>query len=117
MALLARGSVHRSGSLVGMRKVTEKAVNAFTRGRRFTSKNTSVVVDDRGGVSLCLFGNVIATRDERPQVSITTAGWPTTTTKERLNGLPGVRVHTTRGQLYLNEEPWDGCAITLPLVA
>lgn len=97
-----------------MRKITEKAVSAFLAGRRFSSKNTTVEVD-RDEISLVLFGNRIATRDERLGVTtITTAGWHSNTTKERLNGLPGVRVHTSRGQLHLNGEPWDGKAITLP---
>lgn len=28
--------------------------------------------------------------------------------QQALNALPGVRVWTSKGQLYLNGEPWDG---------
>jgi hypothetical protein len=39
---------------------------------------------------------------------ITNAGWQSTTTKERLNGLSGVRINQVRGQWYLNGNAWNG---------
>lgn len=39
---------------------------------------------------------------------ITIAGWNSVTTRERLNGLSEIRLGTKKGQLYLNNIPWDG---------
>jgi len=57
-----------------------------------------------------LHGNVIAYRynDTLNTISITNAGWCTNQTKERLNSIPGVKVHQHKGEWYLNDEPWDG---------
>lgn len=64
---------------------------------------------ERESVVLYLHGNPIARRRlDLGTLEITTAGWNTTTTKERLNGIPGVRVHTKAYQLFLNDKPWDG---------
>lgn len=35
-------------------------------------------------------------------------GWSSNTTKERLNGLPGVRVNQKDYEWFLNGEPWNG---------
>ena len=59
------------------------------------------------GATLFLHGNAIARHGEHG-LEITLAGWNTTTTRERLNGLPGVKVHTKLGQAYLNGKAWDG---------
>ena len=42
------------------------------------------------------------------RLQITTAGWNTVTTRERLNGLPNVSVIQRKGKLYLNGKEWDG---------
>ncbi len=85
-----------------MRKVTERAVQAFLSHRAATVDNTHT-----DGQALYLFGNKIA--EHSPQgIRVTLAGWNTPTTRERLNGLPGVRVHTKAGQAYLNGKPWNG---------
>jgi hypothetical protein len=92
------------------RQITEKAVNAFLLGRNFNESNTSVVQnDDKNEVFMYLFGNLIATyRKNWNELVITTAGWNTATTRERLNGLPNVKVYQRKGQLFLNGQPWDG---------
>jgi len=41
------------------------------------------------------------------KVFIRTAGYPTKTTKDRLNCLDKVHVHTSRGIVYLNGIVWD----------
>ena len=56
---------------------------------------------------LYLYGTPIAEM-VGDEIYVTDAGHPTSTTKERLNALPDVRVHTQRGQLYLNGKKWDG---------
>ncbi len=57
-----------------------------------------------------LYGNRIAYRYNDPErtLSISTTGWFTNTTKERLNAIPGVRIHQKNWQWYLNGEQWDG---------
>ena len=86
-----------------MRKITYKAARAFIEGRNFSSGNTSVRVeretcDERPEKQLYLHGHLIAYYNDRPRVLtmswhdkkglyITLAGWPTVTTRERLNGL------------------------------
>jgi len=87
-----------------MRKITRLAARAFIEGRRFHRDNTSVVIAQTGYGDvkrLLLHGNNIAIQDlfsntRNPSTSlmrtkgnlqITLAGWPTVTTRERLNGL------------------------------
>ena len=96
-----------------MRKVTQQAVEAFESGRSFKSGNTQVrVLAQNGGGSLVLLelhGNAIARHESwNGRTFITSAGWETRTTKERLNGLDGVSIFQDRGVWYLNGEAWDG---------
>lgn len=59
------------------------------------------------GLTLKLHGNTIAEwRDG--SLWVTTAGWNTSTTKDRLNGLAGVRVHQNNWDFYLNGQKWGG---------
>lgn len=90
------------------RKISEQAAQALLDGERFKSGNTKVSGSgDKWG--LYLHGHKIAEYHADDGVLfITTAGYSTMTTKERLNALPGVSVHTAKGQLHLNGEPWDG---------
>lgn len=85
-----------------MRKITKEIVAAFMNHetKRIGNSRTD-------GSSLYLHGNEIAVH-VKGGIEITTAGWNTPTTRERLNGLPGVRVNVKRGQLYLNDTPWNG---------
>ena len=71
-----------------MRKVTRQAAEAFIAGKSRSIGNTMVVVAE-DTVIMLLHGNVIAKRavDNTKQFEVTLAGWPTPTTKERLNGL------------------------------
>lgn len=115
-----------------MRTITRKARNALLNHRKFTGNNTAVTVDPfqtfpNGGDSepvnmahLELFGNKIATltigvHTGKRELTITTAGWPTYTTKDRLNGLPDVDVYTHKKELHLNGSPWDGSPTTIQL--
>jgi len=103
-----------------MRQATKKAAQLFTS---FTSgkaaSNTQVIhkavrkdgVYPKGDhwIVLELFGNEIAAADSRDgSIYITNAGWQSNTTKERLNGLPGVSISQQKGKWYLNGELWDG---------
>ena len=107
-----------------MRKITQQAVAAFMKGQPFSKANTEVytVAGVRKTVFanletlsvtvtvLRLHGNDIARRwtQGHTLIEVTTAGWNTVTTRERLNGIPGVSVHQSKHVLHLNDEPWDG---------
>ena len=70
--------------------------------------NVMSIVDNDVAV-MYLFDNEIAFYNPTTKVlQITTAGWNTATTRERLNGLPNVSVTQRKGQLYLNGKEWDG---------
>ena len=90
-----------------MRKITKESVNAFLSGKTFSKGNMSVVKDGET-FRLKLHGNTIATIDELGVLSVSNAGWASNTTKERLNGIPGVSVHQKNWNWYLNGEEWNG---------
>jgi len=97
-----------------MRQITENSVDAFYAKKKFNSGNTIVdtqpsqKVFGKTVVFLKLFGNIIACLDENNVLSITSAGWKTSTTKERLNALQNVRICQKKGIWYLNGEQWNG---------
>lgn len=90
-----------------MRSITSKIIAAFLCWREQKYGHDEVV---RGitGYSLCYRGNVIACRGDDGVISITDSGWPTVTTKDRLNGIPGVSISQKKGVWYLNGAQWDG---------
>ena len=90
-----------------MRKITKESIKAFYNREPF-KKSNMIVENKEGKTYLKLFDNTIATLDEFNELFITTAGWNSVTTRERLNGLSGVRLGTKKEQLYLNNIPWDG---------
>ena len=92
-----------------MRKITSEAVYAFENARKFKKGNMSVEVMPNVTV-MKLYGNAIAYLYNDPErtLSITSAGWFTDTTKERLNGLKGVHIRQHKWDWYLNGEVWDG---------
>jgi hypothetical protein len=87
-----------------MRKITALAVEAFEAGKPFRRSNTAVLVA-RAKVTMVLFDNAIARRIGG-KLYVRTAGYPTMTTRERLNGLDGVSVYTRKKALFLNGSPW-----------
>ena len=91
-----------------MKKITEESVDAFMDGRRFKKSNMEVKVDEVEASKLYLFGNCIAERNRVGKISITSCGWITRTTKERLNGIPGVSIQQKNSEWYLNGKQWDG---------
>ena len=96
-----------------MRVVSRKITKAWREGKRLTVGNTRT-----DGRNIYLHGNCIVRTTESGAVQITTAGWNTSTTRERLNGFleaAGLRytgVFNRRGDLYFgthdNRTPWDG---------
>ena len=97
-----------------MRKITQQAVDAFENGYTYKNSNTEVTADGYflHGHKIAEY-NSIFKNDGNRSINITLAGWNTNTTRERLNGLQGVRVSTKLGQAYLNGQKWDGNWITI----
>lgn len=97
-----------------MRKITRESVQAFMDARPFSKDNTTIEVLPNVTI-MSLFGNRIAYRYNDPErtLSITNAGWFSNTTKERLNGIPGVHINQKKGEWYLNGEVWDGKLIDI----
>lgn len=88
-------------NLKEVRKVTDAISSAFMNKTPKKMGNT-----ETDGKVLKLHGNEIAKwKDDK--LFITSAGWPTVTTKERLNGLPGVSIQSKNFQWYLNGKVWD----------
>ena len=90
-----------------MRKITSEAVDKFLSKTPFRKSNMSVE-ESYGVYKLKLHGNTIATIDELGVLSVSNAGWASNTTKERLNGLPNVRIHQKNWNWYLNGNQWNG---------
>lgn len=84
------------------RKITHQIVEAFMSGKALKIANT-----ETDGSSIRLHGNLIAIKESNI-VYVSNAGWFSNTTKERLNGIPGVRIHQAKGVWYLNGVEWDG---------
>jgi hypothetical protein len=90
-----------------MQKITKLMRDAFMSNTNFKSDNTEVRVTIES-TSIYLFGNRIAYRNNDENMYITTCGWNTRTTKERLNALPNVHITQLKGMWYLNGEKWNG---------
>jgi len=93
-----------------MRKITEDAIRAFRNGTNFKRGNTKVEchMEVTGQVNkLFLHGHLIA-QFAAGDFIISSAGWNTTTTKERLNGFPTVNIVQKDFQWFLNGEAWNG---------
>lgn len=84
----------------------QDVIENFIAGKSAKSGNY-----ESDGKSLFLFGKRIAERVvESSQVNfvVTVADYASNTTVKALNCLPGIRVRTSKGQLYLNDMPWNG---------
>lgn len=97
-----------------MRQITNLSVSAFLNGESFNKQNMSVEVLPNVTI-LKLHGNSIAFKynDPKRTLSITNCGWESTTTKERLNALPGVSIQQKNFIWYLNGVQWDGKLIDI----
>lgn len=97
-----------------MRKITKDAIEAFYSNKRFKKANTSVEIDyERDQVILKLHGNKIAFKDTHGDLWIDTCNWDTITTRERLNGFEEVHLKKVKGNLILNNQPWNGKLIKI----
>ena len=96
-----------------MRNITEQTVSAFYDGVNFKKDNTRV--ENRNGeIFLYLHNNMIA-HLQGVELFISTCGWETNTTKERLNGLLYKyclgRIQQKSGVWLLNGEEFNGTKI------
>jgi hypothetical protein len=98
------------------RKITTQACNAFMKAVPFKSGNTTVTIEnvnfamfEEKMVVMRLHGNKIAQRIVGSNdIEVSNGGWNSNTTKERLNGIPGVCVNQKAFVWYLNGKEWDG---------
>lgn len=88
-----------------MNKITEESIRAFLNHERYVKSNMRV-----NSKSMYLFDNKIAWWDGN-ELWISTCGWKSKTTKERLNALPNVSIKQRNGIWYLNGIEWDGSPI------
>lgn len=86
-----------------MRQITKEAVDAFLNGFYYKKSNMEVTCGE-----MYLHGHKIAWFDINERLWIDNCGYETNTTKERLNGLPGVDIRQRNFTWYLNGEEWDG---------
>lgn len=86
-----------------MRKATVESTAYFMNGIERKIGNTEIKVEG-GLVKMYLFNNLIAVRElnDKQNIKITLAGYNTNTTRERLNGLPFVKVTQKNFTPYLN---------------
>lgn len=95
------------GGYMNRQRAGYLAIEAFLIRQSYVERNTTC----SDGDSLSLFGNVIA-KWINDDIWITCAGWPTRTTKDRLNKL-GAKISHKKRILYKNNIEWDGKWIKL----
>jgi len=99
-----------------MRQITQDAINAFMSDSNFKRSNTKVEVIENYKAKktvLKLHGNTIAVRVTKRRtgdksIYLTNAGWSSVTTKERLNGIPGIDIYQKDFVWYINNKEWNG---------
>ena len=108
-----------------MRQITRDAGQALHNRQPFKRGNTTVKVDGRNA-KMRLHGHVIAEfhdlgghpdcpRTPQHLYMIDSCGYMTHTTKERLNGIPGIQVVQRKGVWYLNGREWNGSRVAVEL--
>jgi hypothetical protein len=101
-----------------MRKIEQRMAEAFRNKQTFKSGNTEVLFKamtndgqyPKGDHFLVveLFGKEIVRQDSATGViEVTHAGWPTATTKSRLNAI-GAGVHQSNFIWYIDGKEWGG---------
>lgn len=85
-----------------MRQVTAQIKEAFEQGKARKIGNTRT-----DGKTVWLHGNAIVKRDPDGLVRWSLAGWNTSTTRERVNGIVNAGVHQVKFEPVLNNEIID----------
>lgn len=94
-----------------MRKISEEAYVAFVNKRKFKKGNTEVRIVN-GLSQMYLFNNRIAEMNQDGETIISTSGWPSRTTCERLNAFINIRIK--KGSLIVRELfKWDGYPLNI----
>lgn len=93
-----------------MRVTARRLIEAFRAGKSKTVGNSSVEINPDHSVVFRLHGNAILDISPEGEVSISLAGWPTPTTRSRVNDLlTGLEIPARFGQSkrvqYLHQ-PW-----------
>ena len=90
-----------------MRKIDEKAYNAFMNRKSFRGKNTTVVIDNWNDAQMYLFGNMIAKTDFK-DIYISAGGHPpSATTRSRLSMFVNISIY--KGDFIINNKTkWNG---------
>jgi len=90
-----------------MRKIDEKAYNAFMNRKRFSSKNTIVMIDNRNDAHMWLFDNEIA-KTKGEDIFISAGGYePSVTTRSRLSMFVNISLY--KGDFIINNRiKWNG---------
>lgn len=93
-----------------MRVTARRLVEAFRAGKSRTVGNSSVEMNPDHSVIFRLHGNAILDISPEGEVSASLAGWPTPTTRSRVNDLLDglkipARVGQSKGTQYLRR-PW-----------
>ena len=84
------------------RKVTNEIVKAFLNDTAKRVSNSEVHTDFATTI-LYLFNNLIAIKKkDTGKIEVSMAGYPTVTTRERLNGIPGVSITQRNFKQFLN---------------
>lgn len=89
------------------RKTAVSAAEKFRQLKKCSMGNTKVTIDSNGNASMFLFGNRIAFRTTDGRTFITTCGWNTSTTFNRLREIGGFSVRGGN-RPSINGVPWDG---------
>lgn len=84
-----------------MRKIEQQIGKAFNSGKKLSVGNT-----ETDGKSVFLHGNEIIKR-MKGHVYISLAGWPTPTTRSRINAITGAHTNQSRDEQYLDGKPID----------
>ena len=109
MVLLLRNPIYTQPTIINMRKITQDAIRAFREHKKFKRGNTVVEVSEsKLFAELKLHGNTIAKSGIFEGLMISSAGWKTVTTKERLNGFDEVEIYQKDFTWYLNGHEWTG---------
>ena len=93
-----------------MRKITQKAIEKMNSKENMKSGNTEVFYSKTNDTSyLSLHGNTIAILTHfNGKLQISSCGWLSNTTKERLNGFNSVNINQKNFEWFLNGEKWNG---------
>ena len=98
-----------------MKKITIESINAIYNKENYKNNNTEVFYSTSQDTSyLSLHGNTIVIYLHfKDELMISNCGWFSNTTKERLNGLSGVKINQNNFIWYLNGKEWNGELTTI----